>query len=103
MKTTESKWSEPVYLTCEKRWIYFALITVAGFWGAYTYLLRGNVFCNAQTGNVVLMGLALGAGEWKATLYYVIPISAYMMGAFLSELVPNPGSSIGWPSDGIRC
>lgn len=35
------------------------------------------------------MGLALGAGEWKTTLYYVIPISAYMMGAFLSELVPN--------------
>ena len=61
MQTTESKWSEPGYLTCEKRWIYFALITVAGFWGAYTYLLRGNVFCNAQTGNVVLMGLALGA------------------------------------------
>ena len=90
MKTTESKWSEPVYLTCEKRWIYFALITVAGFCGAYTYLLRGNVFCNAQTGNVVLMGLALGAGEWKATLYYVIPIFAYMMGAFLSKLVPNP-------------
>ena len=74
MQTTESKWSEPGYLTCEKRWIYFALITVAGFWGAYTYLLRGNVFCNAQTGNVVLMGLALGAGKWKETLYYVIPI-----------------------------
>lgn len=90
MQTTESKWSEPHYLTCEKRWIYFALITVAGFWGAYTYLLRGNVFCNAQTGNVVLMGLALGAGKWKETLYYVIPISAYLMGAFLSELVPNP-------------
>lgn len=90
MQTTESKWSELGYLTCEKRWIYFALITVAGFWGAYTYLLRGNVFCNAQTGNVVLMGLALGAGKWKETLYYVIPISAYLMGAFLSELVPNP-------------
>ena len=39
MQTTESKWSEAGYLTCEKRWIYFALITVAGFWGAYTYLL----------------------------------------------------------------
>lgn len=86
----EQKAEKPAYLTCEKRWIYFALITVAGFWGAYTYLLRGNVFCNAQTGNVVLMGLALGAGKWKETLYYVIPISAYLMGAFLSELVPNP-------------
>ena len=91
MQTTESKWSEPHYLTCEKRWIYFALITVAGFWGAYTYLLRGNVFCNAQTGNVVLMGLALGAGKWKEILVLCDPpISAYLMGAFLSELVPNP-------------
>lgn len=90
MEAIREKQNRAEYLTCEKRWVYFALITVAGFWGAYTYLLRGNVFCNAQTGNVVLMGLALGAGKWKETLYYVIPISAYLMGAFLSELVPNP-------------
>lgn len=78
------------YLMCERNWIYYALMTVAGFFGAYTYLLRGNVFCNAQTGNVVLMGMALGAGKWEEGLYYLIPITAYLMGAFLSELVPNP-------------
>ena len=53
------------YLMCERDWVYFTLIAVAGFFGAFTYLLRGNVFCNAQTGNVVLMGMALGAGKWK--------------------------------------
>ena len=78
------------YLMCERRWIYYTLMTVAGFFGAYTYLLRGNVFCNAQTGNVVLMGMALGAGKWEEGFYYLIPITAYLMGAFLSELVPNP-------------
>ena len=78
------------YLVCERDWVYFTLITVAGFWGAYTYLLRGNVFCNAQTGNVVLMGLALGSAKWEEALYYLIPISAYTMGAFVSELAPNP-------------
>ena len=51
------------FLTCEKNWVYFTLICVAGFWGAYTYLLRGGIFCNAQTGNVVLMGLAMGSAS----------------------------------------
>lgn len=75
---------------CERKWVFHVLIFVAGFFGAYTFLLRGNVFCNAQTGNVVLMGLALGAGKWSEALYYLIPISAYLMGAFVSELLPNP-------------
>ena len=88
MKNTEN--NEKYFLTCERDWIYFTLITVAGFWGAYTYLVRGNVFCNAQTGNVVLMGLALGAARWRDALYYLIPISAYILGAFVSELAPNP-------------
>ena len=78
------------FLLCERRWVYGLLMTVAGFFGAYTYLLRGGVFCNAQTGNVVLMGLALGSGEWSLALYYLIPIGAYIAGAFFSELLPNP-------------
>lgn len=79
--------AEPHYLTCERNWVYFTLIAVAGFWGAYTYLLRGNVFCNAQTGNVVLMSLALGSAEWAKAGYYLVPISAYILGAFVSELM----------------
>lgn len=82
--------NDTYYLMCERNWIYYVLMTVAGFFGAYTYLLRGNVFCNAQTGNVVLMGMALGAGKWEEGIYYLIPISAYLIGAFISELVPNP-------------
>lgn len=78
------------FLMCERKWIFHVLMIVAGFFGAYTYLLRGNVFCNAQTGNVVLMGMALGAEKWSDALYYLIPISAYLMGAFVSELFPNP-------------
>lgn len=81
---------EIYFLMCERNWIYYTLIVIGGFFGAYTYLLRGNVFCNAQTGNIILMGLALGAGSWSEGLYYLIPLSAYLMGAFISELVPNP-------------
>ena len=82
--------SDTYFLMCERNWIYNILITVAGFYGAFTYMLRGNVFCNAQTGNIVLMGMALGVGQWGHALYYLIPISAYLMGALISELVPNP-------------
>lgn len=78
------------YLLCEQDWVYYTLITVSGFWGAFTYLLRGNVFCNAQTGNVVLLGMALGSGNFRGALYYVIPISAYLSGSFVSEFFPNP-------------
>ena len=90
---------EKYFLMCERNWIYHTLMAVAGFFGAYTYLLRGNVFCNAQTGNVVLMGMALGSGEWGKALYYLIPISAYILGSFISELLPNPvkhNMSIRW-------
>lgn len=53
-------------------------------------MLRGNVFCNAQTGNVVLLGLAIGTGKISQAIYYLIPISAYLAGAFISEIFPNP-------------
>ena len=78
------------YLMCERDWIYFVLIFVAGFLGAFTYVLRGGVFCNAQTGNVVLLGMELGKGDWSGALYYLIPIGAYILGAVVSELLPNP-------------
>ncbi|MCI5772944.1 MAG: DUF1275 domain-containing protein [Erysipelotrichaceae bacterium] len=84
------KTSKDEFLSCERNWVYLSLIAVAGFWGAYTYLLRGNVFCNAQTGNVVLLGLAIGNGRWSNALYYLIPISAYIFGSFISEILPKP-------------
>ena len=86
----EHSQTQPYVLMCERIWVYHTLTAVAGFFGAFTYLLRGNIFCNAQTGNVVLMGLALGSGQWGHALYYLIPICAYIGGAFLSELLPIP-------------
>lgn len=57
--------------------------------GAYTLNLRGGVFCNAQTANVVLMAVAIGKGNFRQGIYYLIPISAYIGGAFLSEFLPK--------------
>ncbi len=76
------------YLTCEKYYIFELLICAAGMMGAYTFNLRGGVFCNAQTANVVLMSLAFGKGEFANGFYYLIPISAYIAGAMISEILP---------------
>lgn len=67
----------------------------AGMMGAYTYNLRGGVFCNAQTGNFVLLAIELGKLQWMKALYYVIPISAYLAGAVISDIVPTPIKRLG--------
>lgn len=73
------------YLECEKSWVFKTLMLVGGFFGAFTYSIRGGVFCNAQTANFVLFAMALGNGDWKEAGYLLIPMSAYFLGAFVSE------------------
>lgn len=84
------------YLICESKMIYALLMLAAGMMGAYTYNLRGGVFCNAQTANIVIMSITLGKGEIQAGLYYLIPISAYFLGSFLSEMLPTPVKRLGF-------
>lgn len=82
------------YLTCEKRVVFEFLMMSAGMMGAYTFNLRGGVFSNAQTANIVLMSIAFGSGNIKHGFYYLIPISAYLLGAVLSEILPKPVKKI---------
>ncbi len=76
-------------LECEKLWVFAVMIAVGGFLGAYTYTLKGHVFCNAQTANFVLLAVNIGSGNWRRVGYYFIPITAYLLGAVLSELLPR--------------
>ena len=78
------------YLACERRLVFELLMMTAGMMGAYTFNLRGGVFSNAQTANIVLMSIAFGKGDIKHGLYYLIPISAYLLGSILSEILPKP-------------
>ena len=73
------------YLTCEKWPVYALMMLAGGYFGAFTYAIRGGVFCNAQSGNVVLLSMALSRGEWGRAGYLLIPITAYCLGAFVSE------------------
>ena len=81
------------YRESERWWVYSILMGVSGFYGAFTYSIRGGVFCNAQTANFVLFAMAVGDAHWSKALYYLIPMTAYFLGAFLTELA---FSSPGW-------
>ena len=84
MRTEE----EIIYLECEKTWIFALLIMSGGLLGAFTYQLRGGVFCNAQTSNIMLLGIALGELNFSRALYLLVPISAYALGSMASEVLP---------------
>ena len=84
------------YLVCEQKLVYALLMASAGMMGAYTYLLRGGVFCNAQTANILVMGMSFGKGDWAGGLYYLIPFAAYLLGAFVSEILPSPVKKLGF-------
>lgn len=61
------------------------LAMVGGFLDAYTFISRDGVFANAQTGNIVLLGVHLALGEWQQMILYIPPIVAFILGIFISE------------------
>ena len=65
-----------------------ALLTMTGgFLDVYTYITRGHVFANAQTGNVVLLGLNLAEGNIKEVAFYLFPIIAFALGILFTEWI----------------
>ena len=63
------------------------LAAAGGFLDAYTYLTRGGVFANAQTGNIVLLGVYLAQGQFRTAGRYLIPILAFAAGVIVAELI----------------
>lgn len=61
------------------------LAVAGGFLDAYTYILHGGVFANAQTGNIVLFGIFLAEGAWNYAFYVFMPILAFIVGIFATE------------------
>ncbi len=70
------------------------LALVGGFLDIYTYILKGNVFANAQTGNIVLMGLKLANQDYLGAIYYLIPISTFFLGIIISEYIKHKLSKV---------
>ena len=58
-----------------------------GFQDAYTYIVRGHVFANAQTGNIVLMSTSFLQKNWLLGLRYLYPIFAFVLGVLIADAV----------------
>ena len=65
------------------------LALVGGFLDAYTYLCRGHVFANAQTGNIVLLGIRFIEGNYLGFIYYLFPIFTFFIGILISEVIKS--------------
>ena len=64
--------------------IAYLLTAVGGYLDAYTYVERGGVFANAQTGNIVKMGIALATHSGEKCPFYLIPMGAFVAGLIVS-------------------
>lgn len=79
-----------------------ALLALAGgFLDAYTYVSRGGVFANAQTGNIVLLGISIAEGKLVNAVRYLIPILAFSLGIILAEFIrdkykASPALNLHW-------
>lgn len=63
------------------------IILSGGLQDAYTYLCRGKVYANAQTGNIVLLSQHIFAGDFGSTLHYLIPVIFFALGVAAAELI----------------
>ena len=57
-----------------------------GLMDAYTYVCRGHVFANAQTGNILLIGINLSEGAIGTALLYTYPVLAFTLGIIASNV-----------------
>ena len=58
-----------------------------GLQDAYTYIGRGKVFANAQTGNIVLMSQAAFDGDLTRVLHYLVPLLSFALGVAAAEVI----------------
>ena len=64
------------------------LLTLAGgFQDAYSYILRGKVFVNAQTGNIVLFAQNVSERRFEKLPRYILPIFAFIGGIYIAQRI----------------
>lgn len=58
-----------------------ALLSISGgLQDVYTYIARGHVFANAQTGNIVLLSQNIFEHNWNRAIHYFIPLLFFSLG-----------------------
>ena len=63
------------------------LALAGGFMDVYSYVARGGVFANAQTGSILLTGVHLSEGDFALAIRYAVPVICFAVGIMLADLV----------------
>lgn len=58
-----------------------------GYMDAYTYIFRDHVFANAQTGNIILLGIHIFDGNYVESVRYLFPIMSFTAGVFIAQML----------------
>ncbi len=71
----------------ESMLIAILLALAGGFRDAYSFNSRGQVFANAQTGNLVLLSQSIAKKDPYLIFKYLLPIFAFFIGVYLTEII----------------
>src|SRR3954470_17676719 len=73
------------------RTLWFALLLTLtnGFMDAHTFYVRGGVFANVQTGNVIFFAIDLSERKLAAAMAHVWPILAFVVGIWLASHIKS--------------
>ncbi|GIM29995.1 DUF1275 family protein [Clostridium polyendosporum] len=85
-------------ITSESILLGILLAIVGGLLDAYTFIERGGVFANAQTGNIVLVGIEAFKGNWGQALMESLPIFAFIIGVIVAEAIKKDSSILFIPN-----
>lgn len=87
-----SKINQEIYMhktTSESVRLGVILAMIGGFLDAYTFIEYDGVFANAQTGNIVLVGVGIAERNINSTINALLPILACMAGVFACLIVKH--------------
>ena len=75
-------------LPVHEQLIFCLLLTaVGGFFDAYTFVNCDGIFANAQTGNLIFVGIDLIEGNFSEVIHYSIPILSFVIGVLVSKFI----------------
>ena len=75
-------------LPVHEQLIFCLLLTaVGGFFDAYTFVNCDGIFANAQTGNLIFVGINLIEGNIHEVLNYLVPILSFIIGVLVSKAI----------------
>jgi uncharacterized membrane protein YoaK (UPF0700 family) len=80
------RWLHMPLVAPESRLLVASLLSATGgFLDAFTWVGHGGVFANAQSGNVVLLGVSLASADWAQALRHIPPILAFLVGVYTAS------------------